>query len=66
MEVGLVVVGVEGAGCWFALEVGEGEKPQTGRGLGVEVEEFGSGEVEVEEKTETGWVLEEEEAGGIG
>lgn len=44
MEVGLVVVGVEEAGCCFAVKV-EGEKPQTERGLVVEVE--------VEEKADT-------------
>lgn len=64
MEVGLVVVGVEEAGCLFAVEVGEEEKPQIGRGL--VVEEFGIGEVEVEEKAGIGWVVEVEEGGGIG
>lgn len=57
MKVGLVVVGVGEAGSWFAVEVGEGGKPQIGRGLVVEVEEFGNGEVGVEEKSGTGWVL---------
>lgn len=58
------MAGVEEAGCLFAVEVGEGEKPQIGRGL--VVEELGIGEVEVEEKAGTGWVLEVEEGGGIG
>lgn len=39
MEVGLVEVGVEEAGCWLAVEVEEVENPQIARGLVVEVEE---------------------------
>lgn len=65
MEVGLVVVGVEVAGSWFAVEVAEEEMPQIGSGMVVEMEKFGTGEVEVEEKAGTGWVLEVEEGDEI-
>lgn len=43
MEVGLVAPGVEEAGCWFAVEVAEGEKHQIGRGMVVEMEDFETG-----------------------
>lgn len=52
MEMGLVVVGVEEAEWYFAVEVEEEENLQTELGLVVEVEDFGTGEVE--ENADTG------------
>lgn len=66
VRVGLVVLGVEVEGCWFAVEVGEGGKCQIGRELVVKVEKFETVEVEEGEKTGTEWILEVEEGGGIG